>query len=174
MALGLGDLLSAVVAAARRSALEREQRVGRSALERAADARTPRGNVFAESLGRDGIRVIAECKRRSPSSGVLRQTYDPAAIATGYAAAGAAAISVLTEPTFFDGSLEHLRAVRAAVTVPVLCKDFMVTERQVLEARASGADAVLLIVAAREQRPRRQRSALSSVLGLARLVEAHD
>jgi indole-3-glycerol phosphate synthase len=174
MAEGLGDLLSAVVAAARRSATEREQRAGRPALERAAAARTPRGSAFAESLGRDGIRVIAECKRRSPSRGVLRENYDPVAIATGYAAAGAAAISVLTEPTFFDGSIDHLRAVREAVTLPVLCKDFLVTESQLLEARAAGADAVLLIIAALDSPQLLRLSSVARSLGLAALVEVHD
>ena len=97
-------------------------------------------------------RIIAECKRRSPSKGILRKDYDPAAHAAAYARAGAAAISVLTEPTFFDGSLEHLEQVRAAVDVPLLRKDFIVTEYQLLEAVASGADAVLLIVGALERR----------------------
>jgi indole-3-glycerol phosphate synthase len=92
--------------------------------------------------------VIAECKRRSPSRGVLRADYDPAAIAAGYSAAGAAAISVLTEPTFFDGSLTHLEAVRSTVAIPLLRKDFIVSEYQIVEARAAGADAVLLIAAA--------------------------
>src|SRR5688572_23213639 len=93
----------------------------RSALERRAMARTPAAAAFAARLARSGsINVIAECKRRSPSRGVLRAAYDPVTIATGYEHAGAAAISVLTEPGFFDGSLEHLVAVRQAVTVPLL------------------------------------------------------
>src|SRR5262249_37411095 len=103
---------------------------------------------FREALRRpDRINVIAECKRRSPSRGVLRAAYDPVATAREHAAARAAAVSVLTEPTFFDGSLEHLRAVRAAIDRPLLRKDFIVSEYQLLEARAAGADAVLLIVA---------------------------
>jgi indole-3-glycerol phosphate synthase len=174
MAQGLGDLLSAVVAASRRSAIERERQAGRPALERAAVVRAPRGAAFVDSLSRDGIRVIAECKRRSPSRGVLRAAYDPVAIAAGYASAGAAAISVLTEPTFFDGSLDHLSAVRQAVDVPVLCKDFLVTEAQLLEARAAGADAVLLIVAALEAAELANLSRLAETLGLAALVEVHD
>jgi len=174
MARALGDLLGAVVAAARRSAMERARLDGAGALDRIAAARAPRGALFRESLRRPGIRVIAECKRRSPSRGVLRPEYDPAAIARGYEAAGAAAISVLTEPTFFDGSLDHLRAVRAVVDLPVLCKDFVVTERQVIEARAAGADAVLLIVAALEDAELATLSKAAAGQGLAALVEVHD
>src|SRR5207244_11671711 len=83
--------------------------------------------------------------RRSPARGVLRASYDPGAIAQRYTDGGAAAISVLTEPTFFDGSLDHLAAIRAAVALPLLRKDFIVSEYQLHEARAAGADAVLLI-----------------------------
>ena len=96
--------------------------------------------------------MIAECKRRSPSKGILRADYDAAAHAAAYAAAGAAAISVLTEPTFFDGSAAHLAAVRAAVTIPVLRKDFIVTDYQLVEAAYLGADAALLIVSAADGR----------------------
>ena len=120
------------------------------------------------------MNVIAECKRRSPSRGVLRADYDPVAIARGYAEAGAAAISVLTEPTFFDGSLDHLRAVRAAVAVPVLRKDFIVSEYQILEAKAAGADAVLLIVAALDPVELRALAGCAAGLGLDALVEVHD
>jgi indole-3-glycerol phosphate synthase len=119
-------------------------------------------------------KVIAECKRRSPSRGVLRAQYDPVAIATSYASAGAAAISVLTEPTFFDGSLEHLQAVSAAVDVPVLRKDFIVTEYQLLEAKAAGADAVLLIVAALRPAELKVLHDHARRHGLDVLVEAHD
>jgi indole-3-glycerol phosphate synthase len=119
-------------------------------------------------------RIIAECKRRSPSKGILRKDYDPAAHAAAYARAGAAAISVLTEPTFFDGSLEHLEQVRAAVDVPLLRKDFIVTEYQLLEAVASGADAVLLIVGALTDRELHELGRTASSLGLAAEVEVHD
>ena len=98
----------------------------------------------------------------------------PAAIARGYAAAGAAAISVLTEPTFFDGALEHLEAVRAAVDTPLLRKDFIVSEYQLLEARAAGADAALLIVARADAGGAEQLAALRETLGLDTLVEVHD
>jgi indole-3-glycerol phosphate synthase len=168
------DLLSAVVAAARRSAEERARRADAGALERLIHARRPDGSGFRASLRDAGVRVIAECKRRSPSRGVLRPAYDPVAIARAYAGAGAAAISVLTEPTFFDGSLDHLRAVRAAVPTPLLCKDFIVTDHQVVEAAAAGADAVLLIVAALDPAGLTRLLALARSLGLAALVEVHD
>jgi indole-3-glycerol phosphate synthase len=169
------DLLEAIVAATRArvdAAIDREPRL---ALERRAAARTPGGVQFAERLSRpDTINVIAECKRRSPSRGVLRAGYDPAAIAAGYERAGAAAISVLTEPGFFDGSLQHLEAVRAVVQIPVLRKDFIVHEYQLLEARASGADAVLLIVAALTDAELARLSKAAADLGLAALIEVHD
>lgn len=118
--------------------------------------------------------VIAECKRRSPSRGVLRDPYDPVAIARGYAASGAAAISVLTNAEFFGGTLEDLEAVRAAVEVPVLRKDFVVDDYQLEEARAAGADAVLLIVAALDPVTLRDLARYARDLGLETLVEVHD
>ncbi|GAA1523138.1 indole-3-glycerol phosphate synthase TrpC [Nocardioides humi] len=121
-----------------------------------------------------GSSVIAEVKRRSPSKGELADIPDPAALAREYAAGGAAAISVLTERRRFGGSLDDLRAVRAAVDVPLLRKDFIVTEYQLLEARAAGADLALLIVASLpgELLPRLHDYARE--LGLTVLVEVHD
>jgi indole-3-glycerol phosphate synthase len=121
-----------------------------------------------------GARIIAECKRRSPSKGILRAEYDPAAHARAYAKAGAAAISVLTEPTFFDGSPDHLRDVRAAVTLPILRKDFIVSEYQLIEAAVLGADAALLIVGALEQSQLTTLLGAAERLSLAALVEIHD
>jgi len=127
------------------------------------------------SLQQPGIRVIAECKRRSPSKGVLRAEYDPVAIADGYATAGAAAISILTEPGFFDGALDHLVAVHAAMPgVPLLRKDFTVDEYQIAEAAAAGASAVLLIVAALEQPVLARLLAYAAQLGIDVLTEVHD
>jgi indole-3-glycerol phosphate synthase len=119
------------------------------------------------------VNVIAECKRRSPSGGVLRADYDPVRFATAYARAGAAAVSVVTEPTFFDGSLAHLCAVREAVSLPLLRKDFVVDEYQLLEARAEGADAVLLIAAALGASRLEDLAGRAASLGLASLVEVH-
>jgi indole-3-glycerol phosphate synthase len=169
------DLLGTIVAATRRITAVRAEREPIRDLERRALNRAARPGVFAAALGRaDRRNVIAECKRRSPSRGVLRADYDPVDLARAYAGAGAAAISVLTEPTFFDGSLDHLQAVRAAVDTPLLRKDFIVSEYQLLEARASGADAVLLIVAALEPPLLRQLMRAASDLELDVLVEVHD
>jgi indole-3-glycerol phosphate synthase len=172
---GRPDLLATIVAAARRVTEIRAQASPLAMVEKAAAARTPDGAGFLAAL-RDGPapRVIAECKRRSPSRGILRQDYDPAAHAQSYAAAGAAAISVLTEPTFFDGALEHLAAARDAVTLPILRKDFIVTRYQVLEAVLAGADAVLLIVGALSPIELAELLAIARDAGLAALVEAHD
>ena len=167
--------MAAILAATRRIVEVREAREPLAALARRADRVERGGKRLLSALTRlDRVNVIAECKRRSPSRGVLRAEYDPVAIARGYVDAGAAAISVLTEPTFFDGSLEHLAAIRAAVDAPLLRKDFIVSEYQLLEAKAAGADAVLLIVAA--LRPSELASLLASAttLGLDALVEAHD
>jgi indole-3-glycerol phosphate synthase len=172
---GPPDLLRTIVAATRRITECRRAQEPASALERRAAARAPRGEQFEAALGMPGrVNVIAECKRRSPSRGVLAERYDPVAIATQYEAGGAAAISVLTEPTFFDGALDHLTAVREAVDVPVLRKDFVVDDYQLLEARAAGADAVLLIVAALEQPDLVRLQSRAWELGLAALVEVHD
>jgi indole-3-glycerol phosphate synthase len=169
------DLLQTIVAATRRIVAVRETAEASASLEaRAAMAPRPTGR-FSEALSRTGtLNIIAECKRRSPSRGVLRAGYDPVAIARGYATAGAAAISVLTEPTFFDGALDHLSAVRTAVETPLLRKDFIVSEYQLWEAKVAGGNAVLLIVAALEQEALVRLHARASALGLDVLVEIHD
>jgi indole-3-glycerol phosphate synthase len=168
------DLLEAIVAATRRIVEVREAREPRPALEARAEKRAPRPGTFREALSRDRINVIAECKRRSPARGVLRAAYDPVSLARAFVEAGAAAVSVLTEPTFFDGALEHLEAVRAATSFPLLRKDFIVSDYQLLEARAVGADAVLLIVAALTRRDLAVLTAAAGRLGLDALVEVHD
>ena len=172
---GAPDLLGTIVAATRRIIEVRQEREPLAALEKRALATTSDGAAFERGLGAEGrVNVIAECKRRSPSKGVLAIQYDPAAIARRYEQGGAAAISVLTEPTFFDGALEHLHAVRRGVGLPILRKDFTVDEYQLFEARAAGADAILLIVAALEQADLVRLQARAFELGLAALVEVHD
>jgi indole-3-glycerol phosphate synthase len=169
------DLLRTIVAATERITAVRRTGEPLAALERRAARAAPDGARFERGLCEAGrVNVIAECKRRSPSRGVLAAAYDPAALARRYEQGGAAAISVLTEPTFFDGALEHLTAVRRAVQLPLLRKDFVVDEYQLLEARAAGADAVLLIVAALDQPDLVRLQARAWELGLAALVEAHD
>ncbi len=169
------DLLAAIVAATQKITEVRRQKESLAALERRAAELTPRGDQFLATLSQPGrSNVIAECKRRSPSRGVLAAQYDPVAIARQYEAGGAVAISVLTEPTFFDGAVEHLTAVRQAVKLPLLRKDFIVDEYQLLEARAIGADAALLIVAALDQADLVRLQNRAWALGLAALVEVHD
>lgn len=169
------DLLQAIVSATARIVLERKRRQSAVQLEAHAYSRSPDAERFRAALAATAaVNVIAECKRRSPSRGVLRTDYDPAAIARSYESGGAAALSVLTEPTFFDGSLEDLGAVRAAVTLPLLRKDFVIDPYQLLEARAHGADAILLIVAALSDRQLQQLHRAARALGLAVVVEAHD
>ncbi len=169
------DVLAAIVAATRTALDDRRRSVSEDVLERrAAGAWVPRRHAFMERLSRpDTINVIAECKRRSPLKGVLRHRYDPASIASGYAAAGAAALSILTEPAFFDGALEHLTAVRRVVDVPLLRKDFIVDRYQLLEARCAGADAALLIVSVLSRGQLRRLFDDARTLGLATLVEVH-
>jgi len=174
-AQGGPDLLQTIIAATERITEVRREIEPIAALERRAAAASPRAGLFEANLGRAGlVNVIAECKRRSPSKGVLAARYDPVAIAKQYEAGGAAAISVLTEPTFFDGALEHLGAVRAAVDLPLLRKDFIVDEYQLFEARANGADAVLLIVAGLGQAQMQRLQLRAWELGLAALVEVHN
>jgi indole-3-glycerol phosphate synthase len=119
------------------------------------------------------VALIAEVKKASPSRGVLRADLDPVALAAAYARHGVDAISVLTDATYFRGSLDDLRAVRAAVDVPLLRKDFTLDEYQLWEARAAGADAVLLIVAILDATQVRDLAAAAKGLGLAALVEVH-
>ena len=141
--------------------------------ERAAAAPSPR-DALATLTSRTGVHVIAEVKRSSPSKGALAAIADPAALAVDYAAGGASVISVLTEQRRFGGSLADLDAVRAAVDIPVLRKDFVVDPYQVWEARAHGADLVLLIVAALPQEVLQGLLERVESLGMQALVEVHD
>jgi indole-3-glycerol phosphate synthase len=147
-----------------------------AALRREAD-RAPAPRDLAEALRagarRYGVAVIAEVKRASPSAGAIAPEADPEARARAYADADVAAVSVLTEPRHFGGSLDDLRAVRAAVTVPVLRKDFLLEPAQLLEARAAGADAVLLIAACLPGTVLATMLAASRALGMEPLVETH-
>lgn len=123
---------------------------------------------------RGGLALIAEVKKASPSAGVIRSGFDPVQIALEYEAAGASCLSVLTDERFFQGSLEYLKAIRAAVGLPLLRKDFIIDERQILEAAEWGADAILLIVAILDDARLGEFHRLATEAGLAALVEVHD
>lgn len=140
--------------------------------EQAVAAYSPKD--FVAALRRPQLAVIAEMKQRTPSMGVLRDDYSPADLAHAYAAGGAAAISVLTHMAGFGGRVEHVRAARAATDLPILRKDFVTEPYEVAEARACGADAVLLIVAALEPPQLRDLIAVAASRGIAALVEVHD
>jgi indole-3-glycerol phosphate synthase len=155
------------IAAARRQLPEAE-------VERRAVAATPPRDFLAALRSASGMAVIAEVKRASPSAGVLRADFDPAAIAAAYERHGAACVSVLTDGPFFQGSLDHLRAVRAAVSLPILRKDFLLERYQVLEARAAGADAVLLIAEILDDTTLRSLLNEARGLGMAALVELYE
>lgn len=167
------SVLDDIVAGVRLDLAERESALPLVDLRASlADVDPPRDPMPA--LRAPGSSVIAEVKRRSPSKGALADIPDPTALAKEYAAGGAAAISVLTEQRRFGGSLADLRAVRAAVDVPLLRKDFIVTEYQLVEARAAGADLALLIVAALDDDTLRRLHDTAGELGLTVLVEVHD
>ncbi|KQY64020.1 MULTISPECIES: indole-3-glycerol phosphate synthase TrpC [unclassified Nocardioides] len=167
------SVLDDIVAGVRIDLAEREERVPFAEVEAlaasAVPARDPMPHFRAE-----GMSVISEVKRKSPSKGDLADIPDPAVLASAYARGGAAAISVLTEQRRFNGSLDDLRAVRAAVDTPLLRKDFIVTSYQLHEARAAGADLALLIVAALPQPELERLYAEARALGLTVLVEVHD
>jgi indole-3-glycerol phosphate synthase len=167
-------ILDEIVAAKRAEVAAAKASVPDSELaRRAGDAPPPRG--FAAAVrGPGAVRVIAEVKKASPSAGVLRLDFDPVRIAEAYAANGAAALSVLTDGPFFQGSLADLRAVRAAVPLPVLRKDFVLDRYQLLEARAAGADAALLIAEILPGSLLADLHREAVALGLDVLVEVHD
>ncbi|HET6857430.1 MAG TPA: indole-3-glycerol phosphate synthase TrpC, partial [Streptomyces sp.] len=152
---------------------ERQTRVSLDELKDRA-AKAPQAKDGVAALRGDGVKVICEVKRSSPSKGALAAIADPAGLAADYEAGGAAVISVLTEQRRFGGSLADLEAVRARVDVPLLRKDFMVTAYQLWEARAYGADLALLIVAALEQEALVSLIERAESIGLTPLVEVHD
>lgn len=166
-------ILDELVAGASEDALRREALISRAQLEVLVRDAPPVRDARRALAPSGHVAVIAEVKRASPSRGRLAEIPDPGALAASYQTGGASVISVLTEQRQFLGSLDDLRAVRAAVTVPVLRKDFLVSEYQLLEARAAGADMVLLIVAALSDVQLASLRVFASQLGMSALVEAH-
>jgi indole-3-glycerol phosphate synthase len=167
--------LPEILAHIRAAVAERKAAADLRSLERAATAHTPRG--FARALranSQHGPAIIAELKKASPSKGLIRADFDAASIASQLQAGGAAVLSVLTDEKFFQGSLDNLRRASASVTIPCLRKDFMVDEFQILEARANGADAILLIVAALSDADLRRLRDSAKQHGLDVLCEVHD
>jgi indole-3-glycerol phosphate synthase len=173
----MNDILQKILA---RKAEEVRERIVRTPLRDLtagiADAPPPRGfrTALEARIASGAAAVIAEVKKASPSQGVIRADFDPAAIAQSYAAGGAACLSVLTDVDFFQGADAYLAAARAGCPLPVLRKDFVIEEYQIHEARALGADCILLIVAALDDAQLAEFAALAQSLGMDALVEAHD
>ncbi len=167
-----GSVLDRIVAV-RRAAVDHRKRVVPEAVLRIAVEKSEPVRDFPGALGRDAVNIIAELKKASPSRGVLREAFDPKTLAAEFERAGAAALSVLTEEEFFQGSLKDLRLARGASALPVLRKDFFVDPWQVWEARATGADSFLLIVTLLSDAALRDLLGLGRQLGMEALVEAH-
>jgi indole-3-glycerol phosphate synthase len=157
----------------RRAEVARRKRIMPEPVLRIAAGKADAPRDFAGAISRDKVNVIAEIKKASPSAGVLRRDFGPAALARGFEGAGAAALSVLTEEENFQGALAHLRDARAAVGLPVLRKDFIMDAWQVWEARAANADSFLLIAAALDNETLAELLALGRELGMEPLVEVH-
>jgi indole-3-glycerol phosphate synthase len=174
---GTPDILRKIVQRKAEEVAVRRRKISlREVRKRAATADPARGFVASiqRRLAAGEPAVIAECKRASPSKGVIRADYRPAEIAAAYERAGAACLSVLTDIDFFQGADEHLVAARAACALPVIRKDFIIDAYQVHEARALGADCILLIVACLDDRALRDLARLAAELGMDVLVEVHD
>jgi len=173
----MSDILNRILATKKDEVAAARNRVSLSELKaRARDVDPSRDFVGAikARIAAGQAAVIAEIKKASPSKGVIRADFDPAEIAASYARGGAACLSVLTDREYFQGVPEYLQAARAACTLPVLRKDFMIDPYQVYEARAIGADCILLIVAALSLTRMQELEALAHELGMAVLVESHD
>ena len=171
------DILKKIIDRKRVEITERSQHTPLDMLlERASDATAVRGfsNALLTKAASDQAAVIAEIKKASPSKGVLREDFDPAAIARSYEAGGATCLSVLTDADFFQGSEIYLQDARAACSLPVIRKDFIIDHYQLAEARAIGADCVLLIVAALDDAQLQSLNQQADDLGLDVLVEVHD
>ena len=173
----MSDILTRILAVKTAEVAQAKSRIDTAAIRRAAEAAAPTRDFEAalrSKIAQGRAAVIAEIKKASPSKGVIRVDFKPAEIAADYAAHGAACLSVLTDQQFFQGHADYLKAARAACTLPALRKDFMIDEYQVFEARAWGADCILLIAAALDLDQMKALESAAHALGMAVLVEVHD
>jgi len=167
------DILAEIIANKRREVAAAEAELPLAQVKELAQKSRPALSFLDAIRGHTKPRIIAECKRQSPSRGIMRQGYDPVALASAYARGGAAAISVLTDEKYFGGHLSHLAAVRAAVELPILRKDFIISEYQIYEARAHGADTFLLLSGPLSPDELRHFIAVGRSLGMEPLIESH-
>ena len=173
----MSDILQKILVTKQQELAASEAALPLAQLRRVAEAQAPTRDftgAIVERVAAGLAAVIAEIKRASPSKGILRQDFSPAEIARSYAQHGAACLSVLTDRQYFQGAPEYLQAARAACALPVLRKDFLIAPYQVFEARAMGADAILLIAAALDMSQMLELESIAQALGLAVLVEVHN
>jgi indole-3-glycerol phosphate synthase len=170
----LSTILDQIVATTRQTIVNDKANVPAQRLTAAIAAAPPTRDFYAALAAGDQVRLIAEVKKASPSAGLIRSDFDPVAIAKAYESSGAACISVLTDEPFFQGSLEYLRAIRHSVDLPLLRKDFIVDSYQLLQARAAGADCVLLIAECLSAAELKRLHDEACELGLQTLIELYD
>ena len=173
----MSDILKKIISTKRDEILQRKKNIPLRSLENSIKSiPKPRGfkKNLLNSVGRGLPAIIAECKRASPSKGIICKNYDPADVANQYQIAGASCVSVLTDVNYFQGADQHLDAAKRACSLPILRKDFMIDPYQIVESRNIGADCILLIVACLSVSQIKELASLSCALGMDVLVEAHD
>ncbi len=172
--MSIPDVLLKIVGTKEKEVAKLYQEVGLDAMKRQAEENSSKSASFKKALQAEGLSVIAEVKKASPSAGIIDPIFDYMAIAHAYENGGAAAISVLTDEEYFKGHLDYLKAIKAEINIPILRKDFIIDEIQIYEAKASGADAFLLIAAILSETQIQTFYTLGKSLGLDVLTEVHD